>query len=59
MFKIAILLFSVHSLPNQCLLQLYPAQMTDLPMYLPETPNSDGSYQKSSEWYALCCFPGN
>ena len=35
MFKIAVLLFSVHSLPNQRLLQLHATQVTDLPTYLP------------------------
>ena len=35
MFKIAVLFFSVHTLPNQLLLQLHATQMTDLPTYLP------------------------
>ena len=29
--KMAVLLLSVHPLPGQCLLHLYPTRMTDLP----------------------------
>ena len=47
--KIAVLLLSVHPLPNQCLLHLHPPHRTDLPTYLPQVPASDCSYQRSGE----------
>ena len=47
--KIAVLLLSGHTLLNQCLLHLHPTHMTDLPMYLPQAPASDCSYQKGHE----------
>ena len=31
----AVLLLSVHPLPNECLLHLHPNHMTHLPTYLP------------------------
>ena len=47
--KMAVLLLSVHPLPNQCLLHLYPTHMTDLPVYLPQAPASDCSHQRGAE----------
>ena len=47
--KIALLLLSVHPLPDQCLLHLYSTHWTDLPTYLPQASASDCSYQKGSE----------
>ena len=38
--KMAVLLLSVHSLPNQCVFHLYRTNMTDLPTYFPQTPLS-------------------
>ena len=47
--KAAVLLLSVHPLPDQCLLYLHPTPKTDLPIYLPQAPASDCSYQRGSE----------
>ena len=47
--KMAVLLFSVHPLPVQCLLHLYPMHTTDLPLCLPQAPAGDCSYQRDSE----------
>ena len=43
------LLLSGHPLPDQCLLHLHPTHMTDLPMYLPQVPAGDCSYQSGGE----------
>ena len=43
--RMAVLLLSVHPLPSQCLPHLHPTHMTDLPMYLPQAPDSD-CYQR-------------
>ena len=40
--KMAVLLLSVHLLPDECQLHLYPTHMTDLPMYLPQLVISKG-----------------
>ena len=45
----AALLFSVHPLPDKCLLHLKPSQMTDLPGKLPQAPAGDCSYQRCGE----------
>ena len=50
--KMAVLLLSVHPLPDQCLLHLYPMHMTDLPTHLPQAPASDHSYQRGGEGFA-------
>jgi len=44
--RTAILLFSVHPLPDQYLLHLYPIHKTDLPTYLPQAPAIECSYQR-------------
>ena len=52
--KMAVLLLSVYPLLNQCLLHLYPMHVThgDLPMYLPQAPASNCSYQRGNEGHA-------
>ena len=45
----AVLLFSVHPLPDQCLIHLHPIHMTDLPTYLPQAPAGDCSHQRGGE----------
>ena len=55
--KMGIFLLSVHPLPDQCLLPLYPKHMTDLPMCLPQVPAGDCSYQRGNEGRAPCWFP--
>ena len=50
--KMAVLLFSVHPLLDQCLLHLHPTHMTDLPIYLLQAPSSDCSYQRCREGHA-------
>ena len=47
--KVAVLLLSVHPLPNQCLLLLYLTHLTHLPTYLPQAPAGDCSYQRGRE----------
>ena len=39
--NMAVLRFSVYFLPDQCLLDLNPKHMTDLPTYLPQAPAGD------------------
>ena len=36
--KMAVLLLSVHPLPDQCLFHLNLTHMTDLPLFLPQAP---------------------
>ena len=50
--KRTILLLSVYPSPDQCLLHLNPIYMTDLPVYLPEAPAGDFSYQRGGEGHA-------
>ena len=57
--KMVALLFSVHPLPDQCLLYLSPTHMTDLPVYFPRAPASDCSYQRGGEERSSTGFPGN
>ena len=45
----AVLVVSVHPLPDRDLLYLYPTRMTDLLTYLPQAPASDCSYQRGGE----------
>ena len=47
--KMSALLLSGHPLPDQCLLHLNPTHMTDVPMYLPQAPAGDCSYQRGGE----------
>ena len=46
------ILLSVYPSPDQCLLHLNPIYMTDLPLYLPEAPAGDCSYQRGGEGHA-------
>ena len=55
--KMAVLLLSVHPLPDQCLLHLHPKHMTDLLTYLPQAPASDCSYQRGGEGRAPLLVP--
>ena len=48
--KMAVLLLSVHPLPNQYLLHLHPTHMTDFPTHLPQAPGDDCSYKGVTEW---------
>ena len=48
----AVLLLSVHTLLNRCLLHLHPIHLMDLPTYLAQVPASDCSYQRGSEEHA-------
>ena len=41
--KTAVLLLSLHPLPDQCLLHLHPTHLTDLLTYLPQAPAGDFS----------------
>ena len=50
--KMAVLLLSLHPLPDQCLLHRHSTQKTDLPTYLPQAPAGDCSYQRGSEGHA-------
>ena len=50
--KMAVLLLSVHFLPDQCLLYLYLMHMTDLPTYLPQAPANDCFYQRGDKGHA-------
>ena len=45
--KMAVLLLSVHPLPDQGLLHIHPMHMTDLPTYLPQAPANDCSSFRS------------
>ena len=56
--KMAVLLLSVPTPPDQCLLHLHPTYMTDLPTYLPQTPASNCSYQRGGA-RPSASFPGN
>ena len=51
--KMTVLLLSVHPLPTQCLLLLHSTLITNLPVYLPQTPAGDCSYQRGSGGVAL------
>lgn len=55
--KVVVLLLSVHSLPDQCLLHQLPTHMTDLLTYLPQAPAGDCSYQRVVRGVPLCWFP--
>ena len=56
--KVAVLLVSVHPLPDQRQLHLHAAHLTDLLFtYSPQAPADDCSYQEGSEGRALCRFP--
>ena len=57
--RMAVLLLSAHTLPNQCLLHSYLMPMTDLPTYLPRAPAGDCFYQRGDEGCASTGFPGN
>ena len=47
--KVAVLLLSVLPLPSQCLLHLHLRHRSDLPVYLPQAPASDCSYERGGE----------
>ena len=51
--KMVELLFSVHSLPDQCLLHIGLRHVIDLPMYLLQAPAVDNSHQEGGEGPAL------
>ena len=55
--KMAVLLLSVHPLLDQYLFHLHPTHISDLPMYLPQAPASDCSYQRGGEGLALLLVP--
>ena len=50
--KMAVLLLSVHALPNKCVLHLHPAHRTDIPTHLPQDPAGDCAYQRGDERHA-------
>ena len=57
LLKLAVLWLSVHPLPDQCMLHLYLTHMTDFPVYLPQAPAGDCSYQRVVRGVPLCWFP--
>lgn len=60
LLKVAVLLFSVHCLSNQCLLHLYPTHKAGLPIYLPPAPELVIVFIKGAvRGVPLTGFPGN
>ena len=55
--KMAVLLFSVHPLPAQCLLHLNPMRTTDLPLCLPQAPLVTVLIKGAVRGVPLCWFP--
>ena len=53
--RVAVLILLPHPppLPTQCLLLLHSTLITNLPVYLPQTPAGDCSYQRGSGGVAL------
>ena len=50
--KMAVLLLSVHALPNKCVIHLHPTHRTDIPTHLPQDPAGDYAYQRGDERHA-------
>ena len=55
--KTAVLLLSVHPLPNRCLLHLHPTHLTDLPTYLPQAQLVIVLIKGALRGMPLCWFP--
>ena len=57
--KMAVLLLSVHPLPNQFLLRLYPMHTTDHPTTCPRSQLVIVLIKGAMRGLPLCGFPGN